>query len=96
MENEQITVWLSPLNGGSSTRFRLVGSTPTALPVWEMRQLLDRIRFFSGSRLRFVLSAGLEEANWSEWWTALLAGIPGRLLEVECRTIPPKRSGWKR
>ncbi len=96
MEIEPIKVWLSPLNGGSFTRFRLVGSTPTALPVWELRQLLQRMRFFSGSPFRFVLSAGLEEANWSEWWTALLAGIPGRLLEVEHRTPPRRSNGMDR
>ena len=93
MENKQIKIWLSPLNGGSFTRLRLVGSMPTALPVWEIRQLVERIRFFSGSPIAFVLSAGLEEANWSEWWTDLLAGIPRRLLEVECRRLPRKPKG---
>ena len=93
MKNEWIKVWLSPLNGGSFTGFRLVGSTSTALPVWELRQLLHRMRLFSGRPFQFVLSAGWEEANWSEWWTDLLAGISGRLLTVECRTLPRKPKG---
>jgi len=92
MKNGQIKVWLSPLNGGSYTRLRLYAALPTALPVWELRHLAERMSFFSGYAVQCVLSAGLEEANWSEWWTDLLAGIPGRLLDVRFVPRHKKRS----
>lgn len=82
MQNGRIKVWLSPLNGGSYTRLRLSGAIPTALPVRELRHLMERMSFFSGYPVECALSVDKEEAGWCEWWTDRLAVIPGHLLDV--------------
>lgn len=55
MENGRTKVWLSPINGGSYTRLRIVGTFPTALPVWEIRQLVERMSFFNGYPLECIV-----------------------------------------
>ena len=93
MENGRTKVWLSPINGGSYTRLRIVGTFPTALPVWEIRQLVERMSFFNGYPLECVLSVGKREVNWCEWWTDLLASIPVRHLRVCYKAQTEQKDG---
>ena len=82
MQNGRIKVWLSPLNGGSYTQLRLIGTLPTALPVRELRSLIEKLSFFSGYPVECALFVDEETAGWCEWWTGRLAVMPVRHLKV--------------
>lgn len=82
MQNDRIKVWLSPLNGGSCTKLRLIGAIPMALPAKDLRHLMGKMSFFSGYPVECALSVDKETAGWCEWWIDRLAVIPGHLLDV--------------
>jgi hypothetical protein len=82
MDRGHVMVRLSPLHGGSFTRFRITGTVPTAVPALELRRLAGKLSFWSGYLVECALSAEREGAAWCEWWTDRLADIPERHLKV--------------
>lgn len=91
MKNGQMKLQLAPEYGGSYTRLRLCGSVPTAIPRAAARRLVRGLAFWSGWPVECVLSVDMEGANWCEWWTDLLVGIPARHLEVRFRARGRRR-----
>ena len=67
---------MTPQHGGSFTRWRLSGSVPTALPGWEMRQVIRTLWFWSGWPVELVLPVAVETAPWLEQWCAAVAATP--------------------
>ena len=82
MESSCIKVWLSPLNGGSYTKLRLIGVVPTAVPTREIVRLVKKMSFMSGYPLECALYVDKETAGWCEWWIDRLAVIAERHLKV--------------
>jgi hypothetical protein len=84
MRKCRIKAQLTPMEGGAYTKFRLSGIMPTSAPQMLSRQLIYGLSFWSASPVSCVLCVDKEEtaASWCEWWTELMAGIPGRHLDV--------------
>lgn len=87
MKNGQMKLRLSPEHGGAYTRLRLCGFVPTGIPQRTAAALARGLAFWSGWPLLCVLSVDREAASWCEWWTDLLAGIPGDLLELRYEIV---------
>ena len=86
---------LWPINGGTGTRFQLSGTISTAVPQSLLRELIYGLSLWGGCPVSCVLCADRAAASWCEWWTELMAGIPGRHLVAICLTQRAERV-WRR
>jgi len=74
---------LRPAHGGAFTEWRVFGSTPTAIPSWQLRRLIQAISFWSGWPVALVLPAEVETDLWFSRWADALADILPEHLHVE-------------
>jgi len=87
----QFQVRLSPQQSGAFTRWRIVGSVPTAIPRSHLRQMMQGVSFWSGWPVALVLPAEVATVAWFEWWADALADIPEDHLQM--RFVPLRRVG---
>jgi|SRR6266851_1108042 len=84
----QVTLELSPREGGSYTQLSLSASLPTTLPPRE-RRLLAMLAFWSGWPVNVVLRVDATTAGWCEWWTDAFCAVRARDLEVRFELSAP-------
>lgn len=84
-----IKIRLSPLCDGHYTRLRLCASLPTPMPTGALLRLCNLLSIFSGERVQFVLSAGIQDGPWCDSWVASIAYLPTR--HAQLRFERPRR-----
>jgi len=90
----QFHIRLHPACGGRFTEWRISGSTPTAIPSWHLRRLMQAMCLWSGWPVSLALPAEVETARWFSWWTDALADVPPEHLHVDyavARSAPMER-----
>jgi hypothetical protein len=94
-ERKRMRARLWPVMGGASTRFQVSGTIPTAVPQSLPRELIYGLSLWGGCPVSCVLCVDRAGARWCEWWTELMAGIPGHHLEAIYLTQRTERV-WRR
>ena len=88
----QMQLHLSPQQGDAFTRWRLTGSTVTAIPHRELRRLFRTLSFWSGWPVELVLPVDVQTAAWFECWTEAIDATPADHLTVRFDVREP--SPW--
>ena len=89
----QFHIRLQPQHGGAFTQWCVVGSTPTAVPSWQLDRLMQALSFWSGWRVELVLPVEVETVAWFSWWDGALTDIRPEHLRVRFSARPPKATG---
>ena len=84
----QFHITLHPAHGGTFTEWCISGSTPTAIPSWQLTRLVQAMSFWSGWPVELVLPAERATALWFSWWADALADIHPEHLHVEFVVCP--------
>jgi len=87
----QFRIHLRPEHGGAYTRWRVTGSTPSAVPARQLDRLMWMMAYWSGWPVELALSVDLETAGWCEWWADVLAGVHPEHLRL--RFVARRRRG---